>query len=175
MVDLETLGTNQDSAFISIGACMFDPDSGNIGEQFYQNIDWDDALKTRKATGDTIKWWMRQEKAAQDKACAAGSPLKVVLSAFGNWFTKGRDDRIVWGNGATFDVGMLENAFMSEFGKTPWKFWNVMDVRTTVKLAACTINKNDVPFVGTPHDPLADAIHQAQYISVMWQRLRGQR
>lgn len=31
--------------------------------------------------------------------------------------------------------------------------------------------KRDMPFEGTRHNALADAIHQAQYVSAIWQRL----
>jgi hypothetical protein len=173
MVDLETLGTNQDSVFVSIGACMFDPDRNEIGENFYQNIDWNDALKTRRVTGDTIKWWMKQSADARNAACAAGEPLKEVLKSFGQWFMKGRDDRKIWGNGATFDVSMLENAYMSEFGLTPWKFWNVRDMRTIVDIAQGMADKDSVKFIGTPHNALHDATHQARQVTHLWRRLRG--
>ena len=172
IIDLETLGTNQDSAFIAIGACQFDPDTGAIGETFYENIDWNDSLKTRKVSGDTIKWWMRQSKEAQDRVCAPGKPLRDVLKQFGVWVRMEGAERKVWGNGATFDISMLENAYMSQFGITPWKYWNVRDVRTIVELSNGIINKEDVPFEGTPHYALDDALHQAKYVSAMWRGLR---
>ena len=175
MVDLETLGTKQNSAFISIGACRFNPDTGEIGETFYQNIDWDDALKTRGVTGDTIKWWMRQSKEAQNKVCAPGKPLKEVLKSFGRWFREGDAERQIWGNGATFDVSMLENAYEKTFGMLPWQHWNVRDVRTILAVGDNVFSRTDVPFEGTQHDALADAVHQAKYVSKVWQLLRRKR
>jgi len=175
MVDLETLGTNQDSAFISIGACRFDPSTGKIGETFSKNIDWDSALKGRGVTGGTIKWWMRQSPEAQNKVCAPGEPLKNVLVAFGSWFRAGGVERQIWGNGATFDVAMLENAYTAIFGMLPWKHWNVRDVRTIVELAIGRVAKESSPFEGIKHRAVDDAIHQATYVSAMWQALRGTR
>ena len=172
MLDTETLGTRQDSAFISIGACLFDPNTGEIGETVYQNIDWDDALKKRGITGATIKWWLRQSKEAQNRVCAPGKPLKEVLKNFGRWFREGDPERRVWGNGATFDVSLMENAYLAEFGVTPWAHWNVRDVRTIMDVGSNLFNKADIPFEGTQHDALADAIHQAKYVSKMWQLLR---
>ena len=173
MLDTETLGVKQNSAFISIGACQFDPDTGKIGETFYVNIDWDDALKTRGVTGSTIRWWLRQSKEAQDRVCAPGKSLKEVLAAFGRWFRKDGVERCIWGNGACFDVAMLENAYEQLFGMTPWNHWAVRDVRTIVDLAAGIVSRDSVPFEGTQHDALADAVHQAKYVSAMWKCLRG--
>jgi inhibitor of KinA sporulation pathway (predicted exonuclease) len=175
MLDTETLGTKQHSAFISIGAVQFDPNTGALGETFYENIDWDDALKTRTATGETIRWWMRQSKEAQNRVCAPGRPLKEVLASFGKWFRKETPDRCIWGNGACFDVAMLENAYEHTFGVLPWKHWNVRDVRTIVDLAEGIVGKQSVPFEGTQHDALADAIHQAKYVAKMWAAMRNNR
>ena len=175
MIDLETLGTKQSSAFISIGACQFNPNSGEIGETFYANIDWDDALRSRAATGSTLKWWLRQSKEAIDRVCAPGKPLKEVLGAFGKWFRKDGVERCPWGSGACFDIGMLENAYEQLFGVTPWNHWAVRDVRTIVDLAAGIVSRDSVPFEGTQHDALADAVHQAKYVSAMWKCLRGGR
>ena len=170
MVDLETLGTKQDSAFISIGACQFDPGTGKIGDTFYENIDWDSALETRGVTGDTIKWWLQQSKEAKNAVLEPGRELPTVLLEFANWFCSGTQ-RIIWGNGATFDVSILENAY-DRFGEAPWAFWNVRDVRTIVDLAWGICDKGDYPFVGTEHNALDDAKHQAKYVSAMWQALR---
>lgn len=172
MIDLETLGVQQNAAFISIGACQFNPEAGKIGDKFYANIDWDDALKTRSVTGDTIKWWMRQSKEAQNRVCAAGEPLREVLVKFARWFRKDNDERKAWGNGATFDIAMLDNAYENIFGVTPWKFWNTRDVRTVVDMAWGIVDKNSVIFEGVEHNALDDAIHQAKYVSIMWQKLR---
>lgn len=153
---------------------MFDPDRDEIGDQFYENIKWDDALKTRGVTGDTIKWWMRQSPDAQNAACASGKSLNEVLKAFAHWFMDGRDDRKIWGNGATFDVSMMENAYMTAYGLTPWKFWAVRDMRTIVDIAQGIADKDAIKFIGTQHNALHDAVHQARQVSHLWRSLRGQ-
>ncbi|EPG3512343.1 3'-5' exonuclease, partial [Klebsiella pneumoniae] len=47
------------------------------------------------------------------------------------------------------------------------------DVRTIVELGrAIGINpRRDIPFEGDRHNALADAKHQAKYVSAIWQRL----
>jgi hypothetical protein len=49
-----------------------------------------------------------------------------------------------------------------------------MDVRTIVELGRKLLNfdpKKDMPFKGEKHNALADAIHQAKYVSAIYQKL----
>ena len=39
MVDLETLGNGSESVIISIGAVEFDPETGELGREFYKVVD----------------------------------------------------------------------------------------------------------------------------------------
>ncbi|MBK0004878.1 3'-5' exonuclease, partial [Erwinia sp. S38] len=38
MIDLETMGNKPNAAIVSIGAVFFEPDSGEIGNTFYSNV-----------------------------------------------------------------------------------------------------------------------------------------
>ncbi|HIE9251547.1 TPA: 3'-5' exonuclease [Klebsiella variicola subsp. variicola] len=55
----------------------------------------------------------------------------------------------------------------------PWEYWNDRDVRTMVELgqAISFAPKTAIPFEGSRHNTLADAIHQARYVSAIWQRI----
>ncbi len=170
MIDLETLGLRQDAAFVSVGACMFDPDTGRIGEIFYNVVDWDDALCTRTVSGSTLKWWMQRSEAAKKAIAVEGRPVSAVLRSLTSWFKLSNGVR-VWSNGATFDISMLENAYA---GDEPWQFWNVRDVRTICDLASHLVSKKDIQLEGTQHNALDDAIHQATYVSKMWQALKSE-
>ena len=58
--------------------------------------------------------------------------------------------------------------------KKPWSYAGDMDVRTIVELGRKLPNfdpKKDMPFEGEKHNALADAIHQAKYVSAIYQRL----
>jgi len=127
LVDIETLGVNQDAAIIRIDAVKFNFE-GALGNEFHENIDWNSALIGRSVSGDTLKWWMRQPKEIQDKVCAPGEGIKKTLKEFGTWFRQERHDRAVWGD--MFDISILENAFQQHWGATPWYFWNTRDFRT---------------------------------------------
>ncbi len=174
MVDIETLGKRPNSPVVSIGACFFDPMTGEIGPEFYRKIDMVDAMRFGVADGDTIRWWLKQEKAAQLELTGAKETLEEVLLDFGRFYNKGKD-AAVWGNGPTFDVTILEYAYHRCLGKeAPWMFWNVRDVRTVVQLAEGLVQKPGA-FTkgGTAHNALDDCHFQIGYVSKMWQALRG--
>ncbi|MFM2590025.1 3'-5' exoribonuclease domain-containing protein [Vibrio sp. TBV020] len=38
MIDLETMGNSSNAAIVSIGACFFEPSTGEIGEKFSRII-----------------------------------------------------------------------------------------------------------------------------------------
>lgn len=174
-IDLETLGTRYNAAVISIGVVQFDRSSGQIGETFYREIDFDSAVRAGKANGSTIAWWVSQtEKAKRIFTGKNKVALAVALDDLRSWMTKLSRDPLVWGNGATFDITILEHAY--ENGavglKEPWAFWNVRDMRTAVDMAGC--EKADdlgIQREGVHHNALDDAIHQAQCIAACYRRI----
>ena len=168
MIDLETIGNDYDGIFTCIGACEFDPSTGEIGRTFHKHIDWRSALEAgRTITPDTVKWWFTQSAEAQKEILQEGASLNFVLHAFREWLP---ERPVVWGNGPTFDVSKLETAF--GYYDIPWKYYNIRCVRTIRDLAKGLVDKDSIPFDGEKHNALADAIHQAKYVSDMWQALR---
>lgn len=175
MVDIETLGTRPNAPIVSIGACFFDPMTGEIGPKFYRKIDMVDAMRFGSADGDTIRWWLTQEKDAQAELANAKDTLEDTLNDLGVFYNRGHNASI-WGNGPTFDITILEYAYFKCLErKAPWPFWNVRDVRTVVQLAEGLVKK-PAAFTkgGTAHNALDDCIFQVGYVSKMWQALRGQ-
>ncbi|AUR81600.1 ribonuclease H-like domain protein [Vibrio phage 1.009.O._10N.261.51.C9] len=174
MVDIETLGTKNTSIILSIGACYFDINTGEIGPTFHQHISAESCADAGlTADMSTVMWWLGQNKDAQN-ALIEGSrtarPLHEVLQGFSAMVGPGVK---VWGNGATFDNTIIKNAYDRIGMKVPWDFWNDRDVRTIVDLGQQVgiDPKRDMPFQGVKHDALADAVHQARYVSYIWQRL----
>ena len=173
MIDLETMGTLFNAPVLAIGAVFFDPETGELGETFYGGIDVEDACRYGKPSGSTIKWWMKQGDEARAAAIAGTSSSADVFGAFMAFVQKGGKNVKPWGNGATFDISMLEFAFARVLDKTqPWEFWNVRDCRTIKEIGELVS-----PFrgerQGTHHQSLDDAIFQAQWVSHYWQALRG--
>lgn len=172
MIDLETMGTTPEAAVLSIGAVYFDLNTGELGPDTHIKLDFVSACKDRMMDPDTVKWWLTQDEEAQ-KALLRGANVAsqadaiTTLSGF-LWAS----DIVVWGNGATFDISILENWFRQRGHFIPWKFYNVRDMRTVVAMAEDIISKDDIPFQGVKHDALDDAKHQARVVSAMWQKLR---
>ena len=73
MVDIETMGTDPKAAVITIGACIFDPfgadteDTISTDQRFSTTISFQDNQKHgRTFDADTLAWWLRQSKEAQN-------------------------------------------------------------------------------------------------------------
>lgn len=174
MLDIETLGNKTNSVILSIGACYFDPSTGDIGSTLSMHIDvYSCAERGLEIDASTIMWWMEQDKDAQSKITKGqkdSDDLVVVLNKLSEFIDSNAQ---VWGNGATFDNAIVKNAYDKCHLTPPWKFWNDRDVRTIVELGyQIGFNpKRDMPFEGVKHDALDDAIHQAKYVSAIWQKL----
>lgn len=106
MIDLETMGTTPDSAIVSIGAVVFDPRYGIVTDNtFYMELDWEG--QNRNINQDTVDWWSKQTDEA--KAAHYGlDELDEALTLLAQWLP---NDAKVWGNGSTFDISMLEDAY----------------------------------------------------------------
>lgn len=166
MIDLETMGNSKNASIIAIGAVFFDPNTGELGNEFYREVN----LESCHAAGltsdaSTILWWMKQSDEAREKFLSneAAPELSFVLGEFVAFLGKNCKP---WGNGIGFDLTILESAFESIGQPTPWKFWNERDVRTLVAFDKYNY-KNTITFDGVPHYALDDAKHQAKYISMI--------
>ncbi|RWP69509.1 3'-5' exonuclease [Mesorhizobium sp.] len=175
MTDLETMGTAANAPVVAIGAVYFDPDTGAKGETFDAAIDVEDAMRYGRVSGSTIKWWLGQGDAARQKVVRGTAPAARVFEAFHGFCLKHGSDVRPWGNGASFDITILDYAFGRILDKpAPWKFWNVRDCRTIKELAEGIVTFNG-KLEGVAHTALDDANHQADWVSVYWQGLRSKR
>lgn len=172
MGDLETAGNRSSAAILSIGFVKFDPSTGKIGDEFYRAIDPEDAFRNGTVDGSTFKWWMGQGDAARKSATNGTTPLKealIDLAKFYNDWSKVE----FWSNGPNFDEVILQSAYYRLFGKEgPWKFWNVRCCRTIAAIAGQRAPKIATS-AGVHHNALDDARHQAQWVSSMWQSVKG--
>ena len=177
MLDIETMGDGPEVAIMSIGACFFDITTGEIGATFHEQINLESAVDAGLIMDvSTVLWWMQQSDEARSKFAdnSKARCIQLVLLAFKSFIEDSNEQCKVWGNGATFDNVIVKNAFKKCTGfDAPWSFYNDMDVRTIVRLGR-EIGfdpKRDMPFEGIKHDALADAIHQAKYVSAIYQKL----
>ena len=178
MVDLETLGTRQDTIVLEISAVEFNRYTGEIGEVFDAKLDIDDQLSYRRSLSrETLQWWFKQDEAAIKNVFDDVGGIKFqtskALFEFSNFVERcdnkcnsDSDRRVVklWGNGSIFDLGILQNMYETCFQnmKLPWKFWAVNDVRTIVDLNPDV--KKNCEFDGTPHCAVDDCKHEIKYL-----------
>ncbi|MDM3001251.1 MULTISPECIES: 3'-5' exonuclease [Citrobacter] len=177
MIDLETMDNKPTSAIASIGAVFFDPETGEMGEQFYQRVSLDSCVEHGLTMGaGTVLWWMRQDSEARSELLndeCMDLPMSLVSLEEFVTFHSDPGHVQVWGNGAAFDNVILRNAAKC-CGYAPlWDYWNDRDVRTVVELSK-TLGLNVrsiIKFEGVKHHALYDAIHQAKVVSYVWMYL----
>ena len=179
MVDLETMGKKHNAPIVAIGAVVFDPATGSIGESFYKvvclesSVNWGAVIDP-----STVIWWLKQSSEARSAIVNDDAiPLLDALLQFREFVSDnvagGSKKAQVWGNGASFDNSILRSSYDCIAEDYPWEYWNDRDVRTMVELgqAISFDPKTTIPFEGSRHNALADAIHQASYVSAIWQRI----
>ncbi|QIV51043.1 exonuclease [Klebsiella pneumoniae] len=179
MVDLETMGKKHNAPIVAIGAVVFDPATGSIGESFYKvvclesSVNWGAVIDP-----STVIWWLKQPSEARSAIVNDDAiPLQDALLQFREFVSDnvagGSKKAQVWGNGASFDNSILRYSYDCIAEDYPWEYWNDRDARTMVELgqAISFDPKTTIPFEGSRHNALADAIHQARYVSAIWQRI----
>lgn len=172
MLDLETLGNKSNSALLSIGAVEFNRYTGEYGREFYKIIDLQSSLDAGLTiNGSTFYWWLQQSQSARDEICKEGEHIMTVLSKFNEFIKSLNRDILIWGNGARFDIGILEDAYVRcGYNKMPWNFRNERDVRTILDLAPHI--KNSIPVISIEHHPIHDCKFQIQYVSKILSNLK---
>ncbi len=174
MIDLETLGTQVNAPIVAVGACFFDIKTGEIGKTFDATIDLTQALRYGKMSGDTLKWWLSQGDEARQKVARGRSDPIKVYNAFCDFVASGGSGVRPWGNGASFDISMLEFSMARVIERTPpWDFWNIRDCRTIKHLATDMRLSAPPERNGVHHTALDDAIHQAEWVSHYWREMLG--
>lgn len=187
MLDLETLGTDNNASLLSIGAVRFD-EAGQY-EEFYT------AVRPDKQIGkwgrspqpeSNKKWWSEQSAAAQavlfdclmapylDQALfqftkfvsevAGAQPALTATARTGdNPVFKGVE---LWGNGSDFDNIILGNAYEGCGLAKPWSYSNNRCYRT-LKNLGISLGAGDGTDRGklVAHNALDDAKYQAHYAS----------
>ncbi|HDG8060236.1 TPA: 3'-5' exoribonuclease, partial [Klebsiella quasipneumoniae subsp. similipneumoniae] len=140
MVDLETMGKKHNAPIVAIGAVVFDPETGSIGESFYKvvclesSVNWGAVIDP-----STVIWWLKQSSEARSAIVNDDAiPLLDALLQFREFVSDnvagGSKKAQVWGNGASFDNSILRSSYDCIAEDYPWEYWNDRDVRTMVEL-----------------------------------------
>ncbi len=162
MVDVETLGLQQNAIVLSVGAVVFDPtprDRG-LGDEFYIEID------PEKYHGSidisTVKFWIEQggcPLAGKREGRHVGELLTEYLDKV---CVGDRKKLVIWANGTDFDIPKLQYAYRLGKRQVPWGYSAVRDARTIYKLF--DPDKLHAPVATPAHNALDDARNQAQWL-----------
>ena len=169
MVDLETFGTGNDAAIVSIGAVKFIPEHHFVGERFYVVVEPGSAVAYGGVMdASTVLWWMGKERTEAREAMLAENrvDLPSALEGFAMWY--GQDPLVpVWGNGATFDNIILRSAFKRAGIDCPWGYKADRCYRTINNL------KHNATFgnIGVAHNAVDDARAQAAHLMEVARKL----
>lgn len=168
-IDLETLGTAQDSAILVIAAYAVDGWGNKILSECWR-IDPDSARAFGSVDPATEKWWSEQSDFARAQAFTARPRMALpeALRALAGMFEslESRKARVyVWGNSPSFDCAILRNAYKAAGVAIPWAFWQERDCRTVAWIGEWIgfDAKANTEFKGQRHVALDDARHQAKY------------
>jgi len=167
MLDLETWGTAAGSAIRSIGAVVFCPETGKLGNEFYTNVSDESclALGMVKDSG-TVKFWAEPKNAKANAQLAIDPlPIEEAVRRFSQFYITAGGD-FVWSQGGNFDEPLLGYAYRLLGLGAPWKFWASRDTRTAYHYGKRTgrFNEFAIKRAGTYHNALDDAKHQAMCV-----------
>lgn len=197
MLDLETMGSNNDAAIVEIGAVVFDPFvPGYVIQELSINV----SLESSVAFGgvmdpSTVVWWLRQSPDAISRVFppidepkrdgehrSIGYALNVLRGSYRGTVQAGyermRDPEpcsALWAH-ATFDPVVIASAYRRSKITLPWSFRDVRDLRTLTWLAPEAASKayeGAEEHDGPRHTALADALRQVRVVWVCLEELKG--
>lgn len=157
MLDIETLGVSPGSVILSIGAVRL-----NTNEQFYCVINIQSCLNRGLfIEASTLEWWLKQSDSARFAVLSEQkSILEDALYSFNAWLSP---DDYIWGNGATFDISILKEAYRRCSIEPNWKYRNEMCYRTLAKFFPSDKSTR----VENDHIAINDAINQAEHLKTI--------
>jgi hypothetical protein len=157
VLDIETLSLQPDAVILSLGAVT---DRNILECDFYMEFDWCDQTQLgRRVDQDTMTWWQEQEVKFPGLCPMDGAVLlDHGLESFAAWLTYitvPGEPLHIWARGPQFDIVVLENAFRQHKLPIPWKYKDILDIRTAIH---CSGNHTELAKPGKKHHALSDAI-----------------
>lgn len=173
MVDIETLGTDRNSAICSVGWAVFD--ESQVVTSWVVRMDWNEQLHEfcRRIDPNTLRWWLEQTPAAQSHLVHMGVEVRTErLHELLQETIRHNNIKTVWANGPGFDLKLLDDLFTNVGRPTPWAYRQERDYRTMRDIARLWgIN---VDSVGIAHNAEHDAINQANLVIAVRNALKKQ-
>ena len=173
ILDLETLGTDEDAAIIQIGMCIPNFDRKYVptgcAREMEVTIAYEDCLAATAFTksDSTMQWWESQDSetrkivfSGQDSYVAALDQVEQFLKNV----QSGGAEVAMWGNGSDFDNRLLAYTMSALGYKTPWKYYNNRCLRTLKAMFPCSVEEDPSE---RKHTALGDARYEARMMSAV--------
>ena len=163
MIDIEGLATGPDATILTIAAQSFDPFStGYVDRQYYCRVTLE-SQENRAIEDHTIEWWASQGAAMDEAFMEEGRiPLDHALDSL---YKIAWQHDIIWANGPTYDMNILEHAYKSYGKNMPWRYYKIRDARTIYSLWP------DLPRPPTSHHALEDCRRQIDMLQATFAHL----
>lgn len=164
MIDIEGLGTGPDTTILTIAAQSFDPfGTGYHDRHYYARITLE-SQENRSIQQSTIDWWATQPEEAREEAFGEDNriPLDQALDELAKFIWQ---SKLIWANGPTYDMNIIEHAYKSYGKSIPWQFYHVRDARTVYSLWP------DLPKPPTSHHALEDCKRQIDLLQATLKHL----
>lgn len=159
VIDLETMGIGTNAAIVAIGAVRIE--SGNPTDEFYRRVDLASSIAHGGTTdASTITWWLKQSAQAREEVDGSQSAASLyeALRDLRHFIASSEAPRL-WGNGATFDLRILGEAYDAFHEGRPWDFRLERDLRTILELYPDAKDVGVHPCIR--HHAVHDARHEA--------------
>lgn len=159
MIDIEGLSTRPDTTILTIAAQSFDPAAKGCDNMrhYYVRVALE-GQENRHINESTVEWWGSQSAEAQEEALGDGDDRVDLKTALEGLYKIAWQHDVIWANGPTYDMKILEDAFESYDMAIPWKHYKVRDARTVYSLWP------DCPRPPTEHHALADCRRQIEML-----------
>jgi len=168
-VDIESLSVRGTAAILSIGATMFNRNTGEMGNPFYRVVDIASVLNRPEfhVQDSTLRWWLGQGAAADDLFGSGHTgTIEEIARAF-NTYSVSEGDLEIWAGPSHFDLAAITHAIAVAGEEPHFKHWLARDLNTLCALA--DFDKRILKFQGIKHRADHDAIHQAKIAcTAMW-------
>ena len=159
MIDIETLSTANNASILTIGAVKFSRTNFKVTSKFYKRISHEsNEYFNRHFDENTVNWWNSQDEEARKEIFDKKDRINLSLALQELSIFIGNSRAKIWANGICFDITILESAYEACDLNVPWRYWNIMDVRTVYEIGNLNLNnfKRENNLLGQHHNALAD-------------------
>lgn len=172
-LDIESLDRKPSSVVLTVGATFIDVDTGVIVDEGYWRIEREEQLKLGRTIGmETLDFWMGQAYDTRVEAFPGPdvmlTPVWSFILELGHAWERNKC-QAAWGNGASFDLGILESLADSFGACMPWDFRQQRCLRTLAK----QMPQVPRPKADIPHHAQFDARAQAVYLHRLIRCMNG--